>query len=293
MTRTGLSPRLGQHLPEPYVEIHPDDAQRFGIDDGGFARIETDYGYCVLKAVVTDRQQPGMLFAPIHWSGETSSSARVGALVAPVTDPFSGQPESKATPAHIEPWLFTHRGFVLSQAPILLPHDVWWSRVAVTGGYGYLLAANSDCGAWQDWWRATTNETDAAEYEDRSRQTFRAAAYADDRLRTCLFMAPAQDAISWDAVKVAFAAGELTAEDRRTLLSGRSRNGVIDSGPIVCACFGVGRNTICNAIASGERNVMGIGARLRAGTNCGSCIPELRRLIAEVGAATREPMAAH
>ena len=32
MTRTGMSPRLGQHLPEPFVEVHPDDALKFGVD---------------------------------------------------------------------------------------------------------------------------------------------------------------------------------------------------------------------------------------------------------------------
>src|SRR6202043_170220 len=31
MTRTGISPRLGQHLPEPFVEVHPDDAARYGV----------------------------------------------------------------------------------------------------------------------------------------------------------------------------------------------------------------------------------------------------------------------
>ena len=102
MTRTGLSPRLGQHIAEPYVEIHPDDAAQAGIAHDGFARVATDLGQCVLKVVVTERQQRGMLFAPIHWSESNSSSARVGALVAPFTDPFSGQPENKATPAAIE-----------------------------------------------------------------------------------------------------------------------------------------------------------------------------------------------
>jgi assimilatory nitrate reductase catalytic subunit len=50
---------------------------------------------------------------------------------------------------------------------------------------------------------------------------------------------------------------------------------------VVCACFGVGRATICDAIASGARSAADIGARLKAGTNCGSCIPELKRLVAE------------
>src|SRR5213078_189052 len=34
MTRSGSSPRLGQHLPEPFVEVHPEDATKFGVSDG-------------------------------------------------------------------------------------------------------------------------------------------------------------------------------------------------------------------------------------------------------------------
>src|SRR6185437_2995459 len=140
MTRSGLSPRLSSHLPEPFVEIHPDDARRFGVIDDSFARVTTDYGQCILKAVVTEQQQRGMLLAPIHWSGATSSTARVGALVAPFTDPYSGQPESKATPASIVPHDYVFRGFVLSRQEIKPPDNAWWARVAVAGGYGYLFA---------------------------------------------------------------------------------------------------------------------------------------------------------
>src|SRR6202140_4788198 len=111
MTRSGLSPRLGQHLPEPFVEVHPDDAIRFGVTDDSFARVVTDYGQCILKVVVSERQQRGMLFAPIHWSEATASSARVGALVAPFTDPFSGQPENRAPPAPIAAYEYVFRGF--------------------------------------------------------------------------------------------------------------------------------------------------------------------------------------
>jgi assimilatory nitrate reductase catalytic subunit len=65
------------------------------------------------------------------------------------------------------------------------------------------------------------------------------------------------------------------------LLSGKSADGVASDGPVVCACFGVGRNAICGAIAEGSRTAAEIGAKLKAGTNCGSCIPELKRLIAQ------------
>ena len=73
------------------------------------------------------------------------------------------------------------------------------------------------------------------------------------------------------------------------LLSGKSMDGLANAGPIVCACFGVGRNTICDTIAAGARTATDIGAKLRAGTNCGSCIPELKRLIAQTESSNAEP----
>ena len=118
MTRTGESPRLARHIVEPFVEINPRDAQLHNVGDGGFATVATDWGSCVLRAVVTDRQPEGQIFAPIHWSDETASHARVGALVAPFTDPFSGQPEAKATPAQIAPRSFSSQGFLLSREKI-------------------------------------------------------------------------------------------------------------------------------------------------------------------------------
>lgn len=284
MTRTGMSPRLGQHLPEPFVEVHPDDALRFGVFDDGFARVTTDYGRCTLKVVVSDRQQRGMLFAPIHWSEATASAARVGALVAPFTDPFSGQPENKATPASITPYEYVFRGFALSRTQLELPPHALWTRVAVAGGYGYLLADNADLVGWQSWLRSKAG-SDLAEYKDFGGGIYRGAAFAGDRIETCLFMGPARDAGDWDVVKSLFAAEALSDDQRRMLLSGKSMDGLASAGPIVCACFGVGRTTICDAIAAGANTAAEIGVRLNAGTNCGSCIPELKRLIAQAGAA--------
>jgi assimilatory nitrate reductase catalytic subunit len=85
-------------------------------------------------------------------------------------------------------------------------------------------------------------------------------------------------------VRDLFAAGALGDDARRKLLSGRSTDGLASAGPIICACFGVGRTTICDAIAAGAGSAAEIGARLKAGTNCGSCIPELKRLIAQADA---------
>jgi assimilatory nitrate reductase catalytic subunit len=286
MTRSGLSPRLGQHLPEPFVEIHPDDAVRFGIVDDSFARVVTDYGQCTLKVAVSERQQRGMLFAPIHWSEANASTARVGALVAPFADPFSGQPENKATPASIAPYEYVFRGFALSRRPLGMPSQapqVWWTRVALAGGYGYLFADNADLARWQSWLRSVAGD-DLAEYKDLGGGVYRAASFAEGRIETCLFVGPAHDAGDWDVVKHLFAADRLSDDQRRMLLSGKSIDGLASAGPIVCACFGIGRTTICDAIAAGAGSAAAIGVQLKAGTNCGSCIPELKRLIAQAGA---------
>jgi assimilatory nitrate reductase catalytic subunit len=287
MTRTGMSPRLGQHLPEPFVEVHPDDAIRYGVADGGFARVTTDYGQCTLSVAVNARQQRGMLFAPIHWNEDNASAARVGALVAPFTDPYSGQPENKATPVSITPYEYVFRGFALSRVKLELPDHLWWTRVTVAGGYGYLFADNADLARWQSWMRSAAG-SDLAEYRDFGGGVFRAASFTGGRIETCLFVGPARDAGDWDVVKGLFAAETLGEDQRRMLLSGKSTNGLASGGPIVCACFGVGRNTICDAIAAGAGTAAAIGARLKAGTNCGSCIPELKRLIAQADVAGAE-----
>jgi len=280
MTRTGLSPRLGAHLPEPYVEIHPDDALKYGIVHDGFARLTTDHGQCILKVVVSERQQRGMLFAPIHWNASNTSHGRVGALVASHTDPFSGQPEMKATPVAIASYEYVFRGFVLSRVELALPSNLWWARATIAGGFGYLFADNGDLSRWPAWLHAHGSE-DIAEYTDVGGGLYRAASFTGERLEACVFVGPGHDAGDWNVVKALFAADSLSDNQRRMLLSGRAVEGGASAGPIVCACFGVGRNTICDAIAAGARTPAAIGAKLKAGTNCGSCIPEMKRLIAQ------------
>jgi assimilatory nitrate reductase catalytic subunit len=290
MTRTGMSPRLGAHLPEPFVEIHPDDASRYGVSDDSFARVTTDHGQCVLKVVVSERQQRGALFAPIHWSEVNASSGRVGALIAPFTDPFSGQPESKATPAVIAPYEYVFRGFVLSRKELSLPPNLWWARAAVKGGYGYLFADNSDLARWANWLRSIGGD-DLAEYRDFGGGVYRAASFKGDLIEACVFVGPAHDAGDWDVVKGLFAQDALSDDQRRMLLSGRSSEGLASAGPVVCACFGVGRSTICDAISAGAATPAAIGAKLKAGTNCGSCIPEMKRLIAQTPVAAPPKLA--
>jgi assimilatory nitrate reductase catalytic subunit len=280
MTRSGLSPRLATHAPEPFVEVHPEDAATAGLSDGGFARVRTLYGSCVLRVSVTDNQRRGSIFAPIHWSGVTASSARIGELVISANDPYSGQPEAKATPAQIEPVAFAYQGFALARTALALPPETLWTRVAVATGAGVLLASNDEPAIWRD--RAATlfKGAEFAEYLDEPRGIYRVAAFRESRLAGCLFLGRADALPSWDTVKALFESEAVGDLERRAVLSGKSTGGIADAGPIICACFGVGLNVIRAALASGSAaSVEEIGTVLRAGTNCGSCVPELKRIV--------------
>jgi len=279
MTRTGLSARLGLHSPEPFVEVHPGDARALGLKD--FARVATLHGEGIFRVALSEGQQRGSLFVPIHWSAETASSARACELVAPHTDPYSGQPEAKATPASITPFDYAYRGFALTRQPVTFPRGTWWARVALSGGIGTLLATNERPEFWRDR-AATIIGGELAEFIDLRRDIYRAAGFRDTRLESALFLGPAGAAPHWDAVKVLFDTNALTDIERRMLLSGRAADGLADTGPVICACFGVGLNVIRDAIRSeAATNVEAIGRALRAGTNCGSCLPELKRIVHE------------
>ncbi len=75
MTRTGKSQRLSAHRAVPFCEVHPDDAARYGLADGGIAAVSTEHGSAELEVMVTPSVAPGSLFMPMHWSDATASRA--------------------------------------------------------------------------------------------------------------------------------------------------------------------------------------------------------------------------
>ncbi|MEA2950250.1 MAG: assimilatory nitrate reductase catalytic subunit, partial [Alphaproteobacteria bacterium] len=263
MTRSGQSPKLGAHKPEPFLEIHPLDAKAHGLSNNGFARVRSLHGACTLKVVTSASQQRGSIFAPIHWSDANASSARVGDLVSPQVDPFSGQPEAKATPAAVAPVAFAYRGFALEREPLALPDDTWWARVALPGATGTLFATNDTPMAWHERAPDLFPQAVLTEYVDRQHGLYRAAAFVDGRLEGALFIGPADAPPQWG--------------DLRQMVGGP---GIAQSGAVICACFGVGLAAIHEALASRRAaNVAEIGLALRAGTKCGTCLPELRSIV--------------
>ena len=101
MTRTGKTARLSAHLAEPFAELHPRDAADKGIRHASLVRLENRHGSALVRALITDRQQKGSVFVPMHWTGQFSAAGRIDVLVTAQTDPHSGQPALKSAFADV------------------------------------------------------------------------------------------------------------------------------------------------------------------------------------------------
>ena len=282
MTRTGVSPRLSQHLPEPFVEIHPDDAARLGVAPNGLVRLSNARGQMVARVQLSAGQQRGSVFAPLHWTDQFASRARVNALVAPNVDPIAGQPESKGSVMSVEALTPAWFGFALTRSRPRLPDDCYWAVARIERGYRIELAGFE---AESDWERRAAallglDDADAAQdcvtMFDRRDGVFRRVARDGDAIVAALYVArePVEIARAW-AVET-FSAG---TGDPIRLLAGRPGRAIIDAGQNVCACNNVGAATIMNAAARGCRDVPSIGAATGAGTGCGSCRPGIERML--------------
>lgn len=278
MTRTALSPRLSAHLAEPFIEIHPDDADAVGIKPSMLVQVKSPAGSGILRAMITDRVRQGDVFAPMHWTGETAPSARIDALVPSVVDPVSGQPESKAAVVAVTPFKAEWYGFAVSSGEVA-PNCDYWARAKTRTGYRLELAGAVTPKDWEAEARRLFNlpDTPVQTMIDASSGTARLAFYEGSVLKAALFISKAPVAVMRDYLATLPTTGAPHA------IAGVSPADQPDPGPVVCSCFNVGINTIVAAIeADGLMSVEAVGKALQAGTNCGSCRPEIADLLVKV-----------
>lgn len=95
-TRTGRIEKIRQMHPDPFLEIHPHDAAKLGIQDGDRVIVRSRRGMAQFPANVTWAIAPGTVFAPMHWGALWAQQAEVNALMHPAACPDSHQPELKA-----------------------------------------------------------------------------------------------------------------------------------------------------------------------------------------------------
>jgi len=284
MTRTGKVPRLNAHSYEPYVQMHARDAQRFQLQDGGLARLNSRHGNMLARVQVSDEQRIGSVFVPMHWNDAVAKSARVDALAAPITDPISGQPEFKHTPVHVEPFRPAWQGFVLSRERLALPEASYCACTQGAGYWRYEIAGEVLPENWRDWVQVTLDcSGDLIEYRDAAMGRYRAACVQEGRLEVVFFIAPDQRLPEREWLASLFNQAVIDPEDLAGLLAARPpRGAAANTGRTVCACYSVGEKTIMNAIKEQKLDsVEAVGACLKAGTGCGSCVPEIRRLVAQ------------
>ena len=286
LTRTGLAPDLCRHAPEPFVEIHPADAEGLGVRDGALTRIQTLQGEAVAVAQVSDRQRRGSIFMPMHWTAAFAPSGRANPLVGASVDPQSGQPEFKHTPARVRPYRETWRGFFLARDAWAMPAglELIWRRTPQTGCHLHEFAGRGDADE-RDALRAVLLRgapAAALRFEDATAGGLREAFIEGERLDRVLFTAVSGRLPPRQWLAELFTVPELTATDRMTLLVGRAAGGPMDDSPMICACRGVRAARIETAIHDGAGSLDAIGEATGAGANCGSCRPEISRILGRV-----------
>lgn len=277
MTRTGISTRLQQHIEEPYLEMHPQDAKEVGVVENSIAKVTADNQQSVLVRVkISINQLIGTVFIPMHWSNTFSSQAKVGNLIAANTDPYSGQPESKQNPVKIEKFESTYFGVMFSTKPLQLARDFYWTVLQLEGYFRYEIVLNQKVIDWKAWLSQQNINLSKTivDYQD-SQNGYRAVHLTDKKVNFSIFM-------HTDYTKL---------PDRNWLLQAFTKNIEIkqmlvgkslhqSKGKTICSCFNVGLHTIIQAIKDQKiQTVEKISHVLKAGTNCGSCLPELNNIL--------------
>ncbi len=289
MTRTGRVPSLLAHTPEPTLALNPADAARLGIADGGLVHLAGAAGETVLRATLTHAQRRGEAFAPMHWSDDFTGAGPVAQVVAHARDPVSGQPALKGTPVRLAPLVSHYAGLLLRPRGTAAGPPNWpchWVRVPMETAELFRLEgiAPAEVGRLAAVLLPEAPEQERLELHDPARFTLRRAVMRDGRLEACLLLARDAAALPRAEAIAPLLGAMLTATQRALLLAGRAPGqSAADEGPHVCACLGVSREAVRYAVVTQRlADVAAIGACLGAGTNCGSCIPELEEILRDV-----------
>jgi assimilatory nitrate reductase catalytic subunit len=282
MTRTGKSPKLGGHLAEPYLEIHPRDADSIGVDAGDLVAVKSEFGKAILRGLVSDRVAVGRPFAPMHWTRQTACNATINSVVAPVTDPVSGQPALKSGAVSLSKYDADWYGFIASKHPIM-PNTSYAGIARTQTGWQAEVACK---GTPDDWAIMAQQMTDLQNaevsiYQDAASGTTHVALSREGVIEALMYTGLQPVVLS----RAAATAHIGTSVQPLFALAGRTSADQPDPGTTVCACFNVGRNTLLDAITAGATSINQLGEATCAGTNCGSCKPELNALLAQTSLA--------
>ena len=103
MTRTAHVARLRKQHPQPLLEVHPADAERHGLSDGGLAEVASRRATVTARVQVTEQIRPGTVFLPMHWGASQEEPCEANRLMHEQACPQSKQPELKAAAVRLRP----------------------------------------------------------------------------------------------------------------------------------------------------------------------------------------------
>jgi assimilatory nitrate reductase catalytic subunit len=312
MTRTGTLGRLFGHVAEPTVQLHPADMAKRGWQDGDLVHLTSKRGSILVPAEASDSVAKNQAFMAMHWgaeylSGRSSTGeplAGVNALTTSACCPTSKQPELKHAAVKVLKaelpwtllglaWLPEDRALAAREALKALMKRFPFASCLPFGrertGLLFRAAAHEAPDAaliTEIESLLELNSPDTLRYADRRLQQHRAVRLRNTdtgRRLEGFLLAGDTSAGAW---LKALLQDELPADayGRLLLMPGaKAPMAVKAKGKQVCTCFNVSEEAIQTHLASSEgsdeERLARLQSGLKCGSNCGSCIPELRRLV--------------
>ena len=312
MSRTGTVAQLFAHASEPSIVLSQVDMDRRLLKNGDLVHVTSRRGSQILPASAGDDMRAGQAFVGMHW-GEEYVSGRgheadgtfgVNALTLPALDPSSKQPELKHAAVKILkaelPWRFVIFGWIdqseaLNLQAALRPYMRRFSYASCTlfgrDKVGVLFRAGDDYAATpalitEIERRFGIDGPNVLRYDDKKRGNSRHILIRDEKLEA-VSLAGDSSAEHW--LKEYLQNEQSIAKLGRLLLtpSTQAPQGFKARGRIVCNCFNVAEAEIAQLLAarglidegSPDAMLAALQAKLKCGTNCGSCMPELKQII--------------
>ena len=314
MSRTGTLGRLFGHAPEPAVELNPQDMSRLKLAEGDLVHLSSRRGSIVLPAQASEGVALSQAFVAMHWgdevlggrAGSGAAMAGVNALTTGAFCPRSKQPELKHAAIKVLkaelPWRLLAAAWlpetdalqVRSAAQALMTRFDFASCVPFGHDrHGVLLRAAADSAPPAELlaeiealFGLGPARTDALRYEDRRRGQRRAMGLQRDGADTRLQAFVLAGDIAAEGWIKSLLQDHLPAQAYGRLLlmpQPRAPLALVPRGRQVCTCFNIAEPAITDALAatrgSAEQRLVELQQKLQCGTRCGSCLPELRRMV--------------
>jgi assimilatory nitrate reductase catalytic subunit len=281
MTRTGLVPKLFDHRAEPYIEVHPADAKAIGLGHAELATVNGANGASVLRVLISDSVKKGEVFQPMHWSSRFASTPKANAATLSPVDPVSGQPALKSALVSIKRFPAQWYGFGI-MAGCTTPDFDYWAVRPLPKGQSFECAGLKKPDNWNSLLAALIDlkgtELDVSYVTSSNSIVSRYVALCQGKLYFAFFASetPVQASRYWLNQLLGTEVGAMQ------VLAGRPASAVADIGTIVCSCNSVGRFQISAArVLNPDASTQQICELTRAGMGCGSCRPEIHKILQE------------